>query len=141
MSVVGAILPGWLAVLLAGVGMVLIASYVLALQKPEIPPSRRRIRTAGGVVQMFLVGAIVYAARQTPPSDKRLFVLAWMLVILLTLLVLTLALLDIANNLRLGAAERRAQLRQAAELIAKGRPNAAPTHPPPQTGDEQGGQP
>lgn len=119
MNTGGAIMPFWIAVLLAAVGMLLIGSYVLALQSDRVPPSRRRLRTAGGVVQMFLVGTIAYAAGLVPVADKRLFAMAWVLVMILTLVVIALAVLDIVNNLRIAALERRETTRLAAEKLAE----------------------
>lgn len=114
----GTVLPAWAALGVTGIGMILVASYVLALQRDSVPVSRRRLRTAAGVVQMFLLGAIGFAAGLVLEQDRSLFLTSWMLVMVLVVVVIALALADIANNIRLARIERQEQRRATAEQLA-----------------------
>lgn len=114
----GTVLPAWAALGMTGIGMILVASYVLALQRDSVPISRRRLRTANGVVQMFLLGAIGFATGLVLEQDRSLFLTSWMLVMVLVVVVIALALADIANNIRLARLERQAQRRATAEQLA-----------------------
>ncbi len=113
-----AVVPALPAILLAAVGMVLTAGYVLAIQRDDVPASRRRIRTASGVLLMMLMGLLAWASGVVPVADRRLFVLAWLLVVIVLGAVIALALADIFNNLRLAQGERRARNRELADQLA-----------------------
>lgn len=113
-----AVVPALPAILLAGVGMVLTAGYVLAIQRDDVPASRRRIRTASGVLLMILMGLLAWASGVVPVADRRVFVLAWLLVVIVLGAVIALAMADILNNLRLGQIERRARTRELADQRA-----------------------
>jgi hypothetical protein len=114
----GTVLPAWVALGMTGIGMVLVASYVLAVQRDSVPISRRRLRTANGVVQMFLLGTIGFASGVVLEQDKSLFLTSWLLVMVLVTVVILLAVIDIANNIRLAGRERQTQRRESAARLA-----------------------
>lgn len=96
-------------VLPAAVGVVAIVLWhLLRLRRTRMPPSRRRIRTANGVLMLlvaplFAVGAGVLDHEQ----HTRAWVLTWLAVLALVWMCIVLALLDILNTMRLTAAHRR----------------------------------
>ncbi len=97
----GALVSGWFSITLAGVTMLFIAAHVLAIQKLDMPASRRRVRTAAGVLMLMLCAMLAYATGLVSPDENREFVLAWMAVMALLGMVLLLAGLDVLNTLRL----------------------------------------
>jgi protein-S-isoprenylcysteine O-methyltransferase Ste14 len=74
-----------------------------------MPDSRRRIRTANGMLMLFTAPLLAYALGfANPAADQRAFVLSWMLVTGLLIIILLVAMLDIANNYRLMFLQRKA---------------------------------
>ncbi|MBL8991664.1 MAG: hypothetical protein JNJ48_08820 [Phycisphaerae bacterium] len=114
----GPIASPWVAVPVVSVAMLLVAAHVLAIQRVPMPSSRRRIRTANGLLMLVALPLLAYAVSVVPPADKRPFVLAWMSVMILVSMVLGLALVDIANNIRLFARARAELDRMAARGLA-----------------------
>jgi hypothetical protein len=108
----GPLAPVWLVVPLAVLALLVIAAHVLALDKTEMPASRRRIRKVNGLLMMFTVPLVAYAFGVASPSQARLFVMVWMIVAGLVFLVLMLAMLDIVNTWRVTWNERRQLKRQ-----------------------------
>lgn len=103
----GLILPTVLTVppaMLAIIGLVI---YWVVLKNAR-PRSRRRIRRANAIVQIVLVFALVnglsLAEWRIQPTA---FIVAWIGVIGLTSLTITLALLDSFNNVRVYRRDRR----------------------------------
>ncbi|MGQ0629020.1 MAG: hypothetical protein ACT4PL_13090 [Phycisphaerales bacterium] len=107
----------WLALPLCAGAMLFIAGHVLALYRLDIPASRRRIRTAGGLLMLVLAPMLAYAGAVVPPADKRAFVLAWMAVMAILGLIIAVALIDVANNLRLHTRARADLRRSEAEAL------------------------
>jgi len=116
----GTLVPGWLAIALAGATMLFVAAHVLAIQHLEMPASRRRIRTVTGVLMLILCAMLAYATGMVDPDEKRDFVLAWMAVIALLGIVLLLAGMDVLNTLRLHR-RARADLRRMSRIERSGR--------------------
>ncbi len=127
------ILPPGVAVPLGALVLLLLAVHTVSLGRAEMPPSRRRIRIANGLVMLLGAPTFVYAlgiARTGTPE----FILSWTLVAGLTSIVLLVAFLDIANTLRLRVlavralrTELRAARAEAARLSsAPGPARAAP---------------
>jgi hypothetical protein len=94
----GAIAPAWLVMPLAVVTLLVIAGHVLALQRADMPPFRKRLRTVNGVLMMFTVPVAAFAFAIIQPANQRLFIMVWMLVAGLLVLVLMLAVLDLAHT-------------------------------------------
>ncbi len=105
----GPVAPAWLVVPMAILTMLVIAAHVLVLPKVEMPDSRRRIRTANGMLMLFTTPIFAYAlAIANPAKDQRAFVLSWMMVAGLLVIILLVAMFDMANTFRL----HRLRLRQ-----------------------------
>ncbi|MFO7253458.1 MAG: hypothetical protein DIU60_022165 [Actinomycetes bacterium] len=100
--------------------LLVIAAHTLALQRdPDIPPVRRRIRTANGVLMMFTTALLAYAISVVTPATPSAFALAWLAVVGLLAIIITVALLDAAHTLRLHAQARRELRREATRPISK----------------------
>lgn len=108
----------WLTIPLAAVGLVLLAGYTLAIQRESVPPARRRVRTALGVLNMFIIASFTYGVSAADPSDRRTFVVCWLLVVGLVAASVLLALVDAAVTVRLAVRERREEARRSAEELA-----------------------
>lgn len=106
-STSGPLAPAWLVVPLAVLALLVIAGHVLALDKAEMPASRKRIRKVNGFLMMFTTPLVACAFAIVSPSRARLFVMVWMIVAGLVTLVLLLAILDMANTWRMSWAEKR----------------------------------
>ena len=103
-----ALAPWWAVMPLALIALLVLAGHVLSLARIDMPASRRRIRTANGLVMMLVVPMGAYAVGFADPKhDQRSFVLAWMMVAGLLLVVLFVAALDIVNTWRLHRREHR----------------------------------
>jgi hypothetical protein len=94
----------------AALVMLLIAGHVHGLAN-TLPPLRRRLRSASGLVSLTMVPLAAYALAWCDPLiDQREFVLAWMMVVGLTIILLTLAVIDIAVTCRLHVRAQRPPL-------------------------------
>ncbi len=80
------LLPGTFTVPIAVVLAVAILWYWIALNKPDVPPSRRRIRRASTIVLLIslpvFVRALSFINQQVSPSQ---YVITWSMVLLLLL--------------------------------------------------------
>lgn len=116
-----AVLPFWLVGPLALVTMVVIAGHLTAMRSARevIPASRYRLRTVNGAMMLTVTPLLAFAFGVIPPAEAKLFVLVWFVCVGLLSVVVCLALVDAANNVRL-VLVARARLRdeQAAELSA-----------------------
>jgi len=112
-------LPWWVVVPLTAVVMLTIAAHVLAVQSAEMPASRRRIRLANGMLMLVTTPMLAFAVTVSHRGSPRAFAAAWVLVMALLAMIVFLALLDIANTVRLNARERAALGREAAEALAR----------------------
>jgi hypothetical protein len=112
MILASAILPSWLVLPMAAVVLLVLAAHVNSLQTPEVPSSRRRIRSASGVLMMFVTALLAYAfGIVSPRVNPRMFVIAWTSISALLMMVVMLAGLDMVNTLRLHREAKR-DLRQ-----------------------------
>jgi cobalamin biosynthesis protein CobD/CbiB len=125
------ILPWWLSVPLSGMVMAMLIWHVMALQKPGIPASRRRIRTTTGVLMLLLTPLIAFALSVATPDRPRVMTLAWSGVLLLVGLVMVLAWVDVINNLRLYQREKRELRAEAARALAADAAERDPRRPAP----------
>ncbi len=107
------LVPWWGVMPLAALTMLVVAGHVLWLPKAEMPASRRRIRMVNGLLMLFTLPLAAYALGVADPStEKRGFVLAWMLVAGAIVVILLVAMLDLLNSWRL-------HRREAQGLIAE----------------------
>ncbi len=91
--------------------------YWRRLRPRDVPRSRRRIRRANTIVHLTLTLALVYALSVADGDrDPGRFAVAWIGVLLLLILTITLAILDSLNTMRL---HRRVQSRLRREAMAE----------------------
>ena len=99
----------WVAVPLAAAVMFVVAGHVLAMQRARahMPASRRRIRTANGLLMLVVAPLLAYAVSNGPGTDQpRPMALLWLLILSMLTMVVGLAVLDVLNTLRLVRAGR-----------------------------------
>lgn len=84
--------------------MVVIAGHLLAMRRarPAIPESRYRIRSVNGGLMLTAVPMLAVAFSVVSPDEQKLFLLIWMSAAGLMGMVFLLAVIDAANNVRLG---------------------------------------
>lgn len=105
------ILPALFVCPLAIVALMVIGLHVQWMRRAPMPDSRRRIRMASNAVSMLAVPLFAAGFGLVSPDHSRLFVGVWFLGVNLLGIIVVLAGLDMFNNLRLHARDRRA-LRQ-----------------------------
>jgi hypothetical protein len=111
------LLPPWIGLPVAAVVLIVIAAHLLALQNSAAPPSRKRIRTANGLLMMLVTTLLAYAFSIVTPTQPSLFVLAWLAIIGLLTIVIGVALIDVLNTYKLHREHRRDIRREAARPI------------------------
>ncbi|TVQ59374.1 MAG: hypothetical protein EA379_11020 [Phycisphaerales bacterium] len=106
-SLAAGVLPAWLIMPVALLGMLFIAWYTVAVERSDHPVSRKRIRTANGWV-MLLAAPLVGAGFSlvNAESQPRAFLLVWAAAMLLVLLSVALAIADMFNTMRLARKKR-----------------------------------
>lgn len=119
------VLPAWVVLPLAVVAMLATCGHLMLMQRVSMPASRRRIRTAAGVLSLFLIPLTAIGFGALSPADHRVFLLVWLTVMGMLSMLVVLASLDVLNNVRLHAGERarlranmqrlRGELRRAIE--------------------------
>jgi hypothetical protein len=126
MLAAGPIAPAW-AILPVGIlALIVVGLHVSRMLRSDMPPSRRRIRIANGVLMMFTIPLFAFALSLVDPaSQQKLFAMTWMLNFCLMTLIFGVACFDILNNIRIYRVER-AQLRRE---IARPRPTLKLTDP------------
>ncbi len=119
MFLAASILPAWLVLPVCGFTMLVIAAHVVGMQRPDVPPRRRRLRTAAGLVMMLIAALMAYALGISPVGGdhaagagggtgaQRLFVLVWMAIVVLLGFVVALALIDAFHTARLAMDDRQ----------------------------------
>jgi hypothetical protein len=112
-------LPWWLVVPAAALVMLMVAAHVLSIQHSDVPASRRRIRTANGLLMLVVVPLFAYAVTVPHKQSPQAFALVWVAVMALIGMIIMLALLDILNNVRLQAHQRADASREAAEELLR----------------------
>lgn len=113
------LLPAWAVVPIAAASIIVLAAHVLAIQQLRMPPRRRRIRTANGLLMMLIASLLAYALGVAPtitnpttnPESARNFLLVWSAIMSLLSIVIGLAALDVAHTARIALSARR-KLRQ-----------------------------
>lgn len=112
-------LPWWLVVPAAALVMLVVAAHVLSIQHSGIPASRRRIRTANGLLMLVTVPLFAYAVTVPHAQSPQAFALVWVSVMAMLGMIIMLSLLDIVNNVRLSAVQRRDLSKAAAEALVE----------------------
>lgn len=108
MPMSGPLLSIWVSGPVAVLALGAMTWYSLRLRSRPMPRTRRRLRKMGTLVHLLLVPMLVYALSIVDPStEPGRFLVAWLCVLLLVAVTLVVALLDIANNIRLHRAEKR----------------------------------
>lgn len=115
------ILSPWLVLPLGGLLMLVVAAHIGATEQSDQPESRKRIRIANGWVMLVALPLLATGFSLIDPDlNKRLFILVWLAAILLLFISVSLAVLDIFNNIRLARHARsrldNATIRLHAEL-------------------------
>ncbi len=114
--------PRWVVLPMAAVTLVVLAAHVTAIRAAPMPESRRRIRTANGVVMMVLVTVLAYAVGVATPSSPGGFALGWMAAVGLLFVVVLLSLMDMLNTFRLHARETKetkSKIREAKQELKR----------------------
>lgn len=115
----GPMVSPWIGIPLAAVGMVLAAGYTLGIQRDNVPRARRKVRTALGLLHIFMLAALAYGVSIATIEDKKTTVIVWLLVIGLVGVSVMLAIVDAAVTLKLALRERREEAKRSAEELAR----------------------
>ena len=117
MSTGSTVLPAVIVVPLAVVTLMVIVAHMILLRCcDDMPLSRRRIRSAGAVVMFITTIVLAHAFGFARFDDPRQFTLSWFSAVMLLMMVLLLAGLDAANNIRLARIDKARIRRAASEL-------------------------
>jgi ABC-type dipeptide/oligopeptide/nickel transport system permease subunit len=108
----GPILPFWLVAPPCVLAMFFLAAHARGVTESQMPASRRRIRQANALLMLFTLPLLAYALSLASPGSPRVFVMSWVTAMALLVMILGLALLDIANSWRLHRSEVRALRRE-----------------------------
>ncbi len=113
----GTVLPPMVVVPMAGLTILIILAHMVVLRStPEMPLSRKRIRSAGAVVMLITTIVLAHAFGFARFDDPRTFTLSWFAAVMLLMMVLLLAGLDAANNIRLARLHKQRIRKAAREL-------------------------
>jgi hypothetical protein len=107
LTIAESILPVWFVLPLASLTLVVLGVHLQWMHQADMPGSRRRIRTASNLVSMLTVPLIAAGFALINPNDHRVFVMVWLAIVGLLGVVVVLAGVDMLNNLRIHAQERR----------------------------------
>ncbi|MGH7131114.1 MAG: hypothetical protein ACREJO_04120 [Phycisphaerales bacterium] len=115
----GPLAPGWVVAPVCALAMLATAAHVWAVQRAEMPASRRRIRTVTGLVLLVMWPLLGIALSGVDTADRRRFVLVWMVVMGLVVMAIALAVLDMLNSARLAVREKRELMKAMREELKK----------------------
>jgi uncharacterized BrkB/YihY/UPF0761 family membrane protein len=104
---VNGLAPIWITGPMAMLMLVAVAAHLLAMRTADMPESRRRIRTANGWLILITVPVLAIAFSMVSPRQPRQFTLIWTVAVAMVGMVIAMAVLDVANNLRLARIQRR----------------------------------
>ncbi len=111
------VLPPLAVLPVAILAVLVIAAHLAALHADHtVAISRKRIRTANGVVMLIASIVLAYAFAYAPVADPARFAIAWGAAIMLLAVVLALSSIDAINNVRLSRLQRR-RVRKAANAL------------------------
>jgi hypothetical protein len=121
--------PIWLVLPLAGVLLLLLAGYIVSLQSGDVPPKRRRLRTANTLLMMLATPLIAYGVGIVAPANARVFLLTCLAITGLMAMMILLAGLDALYSVRLHREQRRAVRRMLRTPVGTpGDPSLAAPH-------------
>jgi hypothetical protein len=104
--------PLWFVAPVTVATFFIVGAHLLSISSARMPASRRRIRIANSLLIMGSLPLLAYAMAIVPPADGRPFILCWMILAALVTLVMILAWIDVANNLRLARLERTSLIKE-----------------------------
>lgn len=121
------VLPAWVVLPAAAVTLLVVAAHILAMHEVEMPIRRRRIRTASGLLMMFITCLLAYALSLAPvgagvplrQDHASVFVQVWLIIVVLIGMVVMLAGLDAIETMRLSAESRRQMRRRLRENMER----------------------
>ncbi len=120
-----AIAPAWVVLPIAVVALLASLVHLSMLHDPEVisemPLSRRRLRTAGGVLTLITIPLLAYSFGIVTPADPRAFTMAWSASMGLLGMIVLVAALDALNSVvvhRRDLARHREQRRQTMQELA-----------------------
>lgn len=90
------IAPAWFVLPVSIFTLIVIAAHWVMLAKADMPPLRKRVRSACGLASMLAVPVLAYAFGIADVDSPRQFVLSWMTATVLLLIVLVLAGIDLS---------------------------------------------
>ena len=104
----GPLIPIWLTVPTAIVLMLLISTHAASLRNTSIPPSRRRIRQANAWLSVLTLGLLTAGFSLLDPAvHTGEWMLVWIGAMSTLLMVITLAVLDVGNTMRIALISKR----------------------------------
>lgn len=102
------VLSPWVVLPIAAALMLVVAALQAAIQRADAPPSRKRIRSANGVVMLLAIPLLAAGfCLVNPTLAPRAFLLVWAAAIGLLCIAVLLAVLDMMNTWRLTTTSRR----------------------------------
>jgi len=105
----GPVIPLWLTLPVSLILMLSIAVHAAAIRDAPLPPSRKRIRLANALLSIMTLALLTIGfSILDPDRHLRLWTLIWIAAGTLLLMVISMALLDAANTLRLAMRARKA---------------------------------
>ncbi|MFO0832805.1 MAG: hypothetical protein U0637_13315 [Phycisphaerales bacterium] len=156
-SLAQSIAPAWFVLPMAALALLVTAGHWIALARAEMPASRKRLRTANGLVMMMAIPVLSYGFGAVDTTDQRRFVLTWMAASGLIMIVVILAALDLGSTFVIARKAHRELLdeyalararavqeaRSAQSRLATGAPGcvsaSADAAPPPPVADSREG--
>ncbi len=124
------VLPEWFVLPLALFAAAVAGLHLMLLQEADVPSSRRRIRTASGLITLLVIPLVAYLFGIVSPAERRAFLLASGATVGLLFIIVLLAGVDIVDSLRLVAAERRAHRERLRSLRVELRRIVSDARPP-----------
>lgn len=113
--------PGWVVLPLALVALLVVGTHWILLGRAAgVPPIRRSLRSANGLVMMLAIPVLAYGFGIVSPSNGRAFALTWILATGLLAMVLILAVADLLYTAHL-ARKEYAELRKSLDANRKAR--------------------
>lgn len=130
----GPILPIWFTAPIALILMIAISVHAATLRRSSsVPPSRRRIRQANAWLSVLTLALLLAGFSLVDPvAHEREWMLIWIAAMMMLLFVIALAILDVANTMRLTLRWRRSLRERLGQTRAERRTEATdgpPTKP------------
>ncbi len=120
-----ALAPAWLVLPLSLLALLVVgAHWILLGRAAGVPPIRRSLRSANGLVMMLAIPVLAYGFGIVSPSNGRAFALTWILATGMLAMVLILASVDLLYTAHL-ARKEYTQLRKSMQESRKARPEVA----------------